>query len=81
MLGLPAGGPADWYLTEFEDRWPYRAAPADVYFSRDADQGTVRREPIVQYVSAAARPDGSVFLIVAALVLVPLVSRVRRWVA
>ena len=80
MLGLPATtGPADWYLTEFEDRWPYRPAPADVYFSRDPDQGDVRREPIVQYVSAASRPDGTVFLIVGAMVLVPLVNRVRRW--
>jgi hypothetical protein len=82
MLGLPAtSGPADWYLTEFEHRWPYRAAPADVYFSPDAVRGDVRREPIVEYTWAPGRPDGSAFLIVAALVLVPLVSRVRRWVA
>jgi hypothetical protein len=34
LLKLPANtGPASWWLTEFEDRWPYRAAPADVYFS------------------------------------------------
>jgi hypothetical protein len=79
LLGLPAtSGPADWYLTEFEDPWPYRAAPADVYFSRDPDQGDVRREPIIQYTWAPARPDGSAFLIVAALMLVPLVSRMRR---
>jgi len=38
-LGLPAdAGPAKWWLTEFEDRWPYAKAAGDVYFSRDADQ-------------------------------------------
>jgi hypothetical protein len=38
-LGLPEGtGPAKWWLTEFEDRWPYAKAAGDVYFSRAADQ-------------------------------------------
>jgi hypothetical protein len=31
-------GPAQWWLTLFEDRWPYAKAAGDVYFSRDADQ-------------------------------------------
>ncbi|HVK09948.1 MAG TPA: DUF2330 domain-containing protein [Gemmataceae bacterium] len=79
MLGLPAtSGPAEWYLTEFEHLWPYEAAPADVYFSPDPRQMDARRQPIVQYVSAASRPDGTAFLIVGALVLLPLVSRWRR---
>ncbi len=41
-LDLPEGtGPSRWWLTEFEDRWPYAKAAGDVYFSRDADQGTL----------------------------------------
>ena len=47
---------AEWWLTEFEDDWPYRAAPADVYFSRAADQSAIERPPIVQY--ATAEPFG-----------------------
>ena len=76
----PAAGPAEWWLTEFEDPWPYRAAPADVYFARDPDQGAVKREPIVQYVAAPARPDAGVFMFAAALALLPLLVRLRRWV-
>lgn len=80
QLGLPAGtGPDHWWLTEFEDQWPYRAAPADVYFARDADQADVRRPPVVQYVAVPQRPDGSAYLLVAALVLTPVLSRLRRW--
>jgi uncharacterized protein DUF2330 len=52
QLKLPAKtGPAEWYLTEFEDNWPYKVAPADVYFARSANQKDVRREPIIEYVS------------------------------
>jgi hypothetical protein len=45
-LGLegPANtGPDQWWLTEFEDQWPYRAAPADLYFSRDPNQDVLQR--------------------------------------
>src|SRR5262249_4261661 len=49
LLKLPAStGPATWWLTEFEDAWPYQVAPADVYFCRDRNQNTVRRPPIIQ---------------------------------
>ncbi len=35
-LKLPATtGPAQWWLTEFTDDWPYAKAAGDVYFSRD----------------------------------------------
>ena len=35
-LKLPAAtGPAQWWLTEFTDDWPYAKAAGDVYFSRD----------------------------------------------
>ena len=78
-LKLPANaGPEAMWLTEFEDRWPYQAAPADVYFSRDQNQRTQRREPIIQYVSSGWPGDAPV-LAVAAVVLFPtLVRRVRR---
>jgi hypothetical protein len=79
LLKLPANtGPATMWLTEFEDHWPYQAAPADVYFSRDANQHTVHREPIVQYVSTGWPRDGSIYAIAVALVLPPLVRRMRR---
>lgn len=80
QLRLPAGtGPVDWYLTEFEDPWPYRAAPADVYFSRDPSQADVRREPIVQYVAVPTPPDGSVYLLAVAVAISPFLARVRRF--
>jgi Uncharacterized protein conserved in bacteria (DUF2330) len=77
MLKLPANtGPASWWLTEFEDRWPYRAAPADVYFSRDRNQHTLHREPL--YVSSGWPGDASIFAIAGVFVLPPLARRVRR---
>jgi hypothetical protein len=79
LLKLPeTTGPADWWLTEFEDDWPYRVAPADVYFARDSHQDTVRRPPIIQYVSSPWPGDVMVYALAAALVLPPLFRRVRR---
>lgn len=81
LLKLPADtGPADWHLTEFEDRWPYRKAAADVYFASAENQGDVRRPPIIIHVAAAG---GDVMLFaIAALVLVPaLVLFCRRRLA
>ena len=67
-LRLPnTTGPAEWYLTEFEDNWPYKVAPADVYFSRSANQYDVRREPIVRYVGAKSAPDVMPFALVLAM--------------
>jgi hypothetical protein len=82
LLGLPATtGPAEWWLTEFEDDWPYKPAPADIYFSRDPSQTEVRREPIIQYVSVRHPPDGSFYLLAAAVTFGPLFTRMRRlWV-
>lgn len=40
-----ASTPAEWWLTEFEDNWPYTVAPGDVYFSADANQNTLKRPP------------------------------------
>jgi hypothetical protein len=78
-LGLPENtGPAEWWLTEFEDNWPYRAAPADVYFSRDKDQSTLKRPPIIQYVAAPWPTDGMSYAIAAFVVAPPLWRWVRR---
>jgi hypothetical protein len=78
-LKLPeTTGPAEWWLTEFEDDWPYLPAPADVYFSRDTDQSAVKRPPIIEYVAAPWPADAAVYVLAAALVLPPLTRRLRR---
>jgi hypothetical protein len=80
LLKLSAStGPATWWLTEFEDHWPYQAAPADVYFARDPGQEPVRRPPIIRYyVSSGWSRDGSVYALAAVVVVPPVVRRVRR---
>jgi hypothetical protein len=79
MLKLPdKTGPAQWWLTEFEDDWPYQPAPADVYFSRDSNQNTVERPPIIQYVAAPLPTDVTVLALFAFVGLAPLVRRFRR---
>jgi hypothetical protein len=78
MLRLPKDtGPAEWWLTEFEDRWPYKAAPADVYFSRGPDQSPVKRRPIVEYVSSPWPSDVTGYALAAVLVAPPLIRRMR----
>src|SRR5262249_49731322 len=78
-LQLPEGtGPPEWWFTEFEDPWPYRVAPADVYFSRAADQSTVKREPIIEYVSSPWPTDVTVYAIAAAIVVPSLLRKVWR---
>jgi hypothetical protein len=79
LLKLPqTTGPADWWLTEFEDDWPYRAAPADVYFHRAADQAPVKRPPIIEYVSSGWPTDLMGYALAVAVVAPPLLRRVRR---
>jgi len=78
LLNLPEGtGPADWWLTEFEDHWAYRVAPADVYFAAAADQSPVKRPPIIEYVSTSSPPDVTAFALAAVMVVWP-ASRVMR---
>jgi hypothetical protein len=65
MLKLaPAATPQEWWLTEFEDAWPYRKNPADLYFSKSQKQDTVKREPIIEYTMAEKNGDVS-FAVVA----------------
>jgi len=79
MLKLPeTTGPAEWWLTEFEDNWPYRVAPADLYFSRSDDQGPVKRPPIIEYVSTSWPFDVTAIALAAVVVGPPLLRRVRR---
>ena len=79
LLGLPRNtGPADYWLTEFEDNWPYRAAPADVYFARSADQGTIARPPIIEYASSAWPGDIAVFAVAVITIMLVLARRIRR---
>jgi len=73
----PTTGPKAWYLTEFEDHWPYRAAPADLYFHRSADQGKIRRRPFIRYVSTSFPGDVTLWAL-ATVMGAPVVLRRRK---
>jgi hypothetical protein len=78
LLKLPEDtGPAEWWLTEFEDNWPFQIAPGDVYFSRDDDQSTVKRPPTVEYVSTRWPSDIMAVALVGFL-FAPLLLRLVR---
>ena len=72
----PTTGPGTWYLTEFEDHWPYQAAPADLHFHRSTDQGPIRRPPVTQYVSRSVPGDLTLWAL-AAVLAAPVVLRRR----
>jgi hypothetical protein len=79
LLKLPENtGPAAWWLTEFEDEWPYRVAPADVYFSRSESQSPLKRPPMIEYVALPFPTDLTAYALAAAVLLPPLVRRVRH---
>lgn len=78
-LKLPeTTGPKEWWLTEFEDNWPYKVAPADVYFSRADKQEPLKREPIIRFVSAPFPTDGATYALAAVMTIPPIVLRLRR---
>jgi hypothetical protein len=78
-LRLPEStGPAEWFLTEFEDNWAYKLMPADLYFSRSSSQAEIRRPPVTNYVSAPVPNDGASYALAAALLASPLWMRLRR---
>jgi hypothetical protein len=78
LLKLPeTTGPNDFWLTEFEDNWPYKVAPADLYFSASDDQTTVKRPPIIQYVSSPLPTDLMFCALSVAVIAPPLVRRLR----
>ncbi len=74
----PDAAPADCWLTEFEDHWAYRRAPADLRFAQSGNQGTVKRPPIVEYVAADSAPDLMACALVALVLGAPLVRRSAR---
>jgi len=79
QLRLPENaGPTSWYMTEFEDRWEYKVAPADVYFAKSDTQEDVRREAIIDYVRTKTPIDPMFAVMGAALVLLPMLTRIRR---
>lgn len=65
------------WLTELEDWWPYKVAPADLVFEKSASQTTLKRPPIIEYTSNEREEDVA---LASALVLVaaPFLRRRRR---
>jgi hypothetical protein len=79
LLKLPATiGPSTWWLTEFEDNWPYEKAPSDLFFARDSDQQTLKRDPIVAQAAYPWPGDVMLFALAAIVVGPPLFRRIRR---
>lgn len=66
-LNLPLDStPSKWWLTEFEDEWPYQKAEGDLYFSAAEKQKVISRDGITH----SSRIDASGFLIAACLLWV-----------
>jgi hypothetical protein len=79
LLNLPdSTGPAQWWLTEFEDPWPYRKAPSDLYFTRSSNKETVNRPPLIQYVSSGWPTDITAYAVAVLLILPPVYRRTGR---
>jgi hypothetical protein len=75
----PAAAPVKAWLTEFEDNWPYQAAPGDLYFARAPRQDKLKRPPIIEYTSTNeddATQD--VTWALGGVALLPLLGRRRR---
>lgn len=73
-LGNPPNTPAgNWWLTEFEDHWPYEQAAGDVYFYRDPSLKLIHRPNI----TAQTRHDGAILAFLAVGALLPLRRRRR----
>lgn len=83
LLKLPeTTGPAEWWLTEFEDAWPYQPAPADLYFAETEQQQPIHRPPIIEYVSSPWPTDPSAYALAAVFIVWPVSRRLmRRWFA
>ncbi len=79
ILNLPEDtGAAEWWLTEFEDPWPYRVHPADVYFSKAQNQDLLKRPPVIQYVASGSTPGVTLFALAGVVVLLPIYRWRRR---
>jgi|HubBroStandDraft_6_1064221.scaffolds.fasta_scaffold52277_2 hypothetical protein len=79
LLKLPkATVPYQCWLTEFEDNWPYKLAPADVNFFRDSNQETVIRDPIGASVPSPWPSDPMAYALVALVIFRPFLCRSHR---
>jgi hypothetical protein len=81
LLKLPPDvGPAEWWLTEFEDNWAYRIVADDLYFQPDKLQNPLKRDPVIEYVVAPTPwpADLAACAALAAVALPSLIRRVRR---
>ncbi|MCE9524845.1 MAG: DUF2330 domain-containing protein [Planctomycetales bacterium] len=79
-LALPdSTGPKEYWLTEFEDIWPYKVAPADLYFAADASQETVKRPPQILYVDSRGKMDATLLGFLALAITPWAWQRWRRW--
>jgi hypothetical protein len=77
-LQLPeTTAPGKWWLTEFDDRWPYAVAPADLYFTRAETQSSLIRDPIIEYVMSPVSSDTILFGL-AGIIIAPWLLRRRR---
>jgi hypothetical protein len=74
----PTTGPAEWWLTEFEDDWPYELAPADLSFSRDRDQKTLQHAANSRHDRPSWPTDVWVYALAAALALPPVARQFRQ---
>lgn len=81
LLKLPGTtGPAEWWLTEFEDIWPYQPAPADLYFAKTEQPQPIHRPPIIEYVSSPWPTDLSAYALAAVFIVWPMSRQfMRRW--
>ena len=78
QLALPEKQVSLWWLTEFEDRWPYRPAPADLYFAASSDHTLVERPAQVAQAEGQGSVDVMPMVILAALVMPVWWTRARR---
>lgn len=79
QLALPEKQVALWWLTEFEDHWPYRPAPSDLYFSPSKETDAVIKRPDeVAEASYSGGMDVMPLVILGALVVPVWWTRQRR---
>jgi hypothetical protein len=74
-LGISLESSTKWWLTEFEDRWPYEIAPADLYFSKADAQVKLERDPVYGSVGVG---QSAVGYALAAAALLPIARRMVR---
>lgn len=79
LVGLPEGAPpAEWWLTELEDRSARRPGDSDLFFSVSDDQNSVERRPHIRFVARAW--GGCVMSCALAVAMIGLVVTRRRGV-